>query len=109
MRDRRWVKDSVFYHIYPIGACVCPRENKGEETAGHRILKLLDWVDHLKEIGVNAVYFGPLFESGTHGYDTFDYYKLDSRLGDNEDLKKVIDTYHKNGIKVVLDGVFNHV
>ncbi len=109
MRDISWVKESVFYHIYPIGACGCPRENKGKETDGHRILKLIDWVDHLKEIGVNAVYFGPLFESGTHGYDTYDYYKLDSRLGDNDDLKKLIKTYHDNGIKVVLDGVFNHV
>ncbi len=109
MRDISWVKDSIFYHVYPIGAFGCPRENHGEETAGHRILQLIDWIPHLKTIGVNAIYLGPIFESGTHGYDTFDYYKLDSRLGDNNDLKKVIDACHKEGIKVVLDGVFNHI
>ncbi len=109
MRDISWVKESVFYHIYPLGAFGCPRENKGEETAGHRILKLIDWIDHLTDIGVNAVYLGPIWESGTHGYDTFDYYTLDRRLGTNEDFKKVVEALHKAGIKVVLDGVFNHV
>ncbi len=109
MRDISWVKDSVFYHIYPLGAFGCPRENKGKETAGHRILKMIDWIDHLKDIGVNAIYLGPIWESGTHGYDTFDYYKLDSRLGTNEDFKKVVDACHKASIKIVLDGVFNHV
>ena len=109
MRDIEWVKESVFYHIYPLGAFGCPRENKGEETAGHRILKLIDWIPHLKEIGVNALYLGPIMESGTHGYDTWDYYKIDSRLGTNEDFKKVVETCHDNDIKVILDGVFNHV
>ena len=109
MRDISWVKDSIFYHIYPIGAFDCPRENKGEETAGHRILKLIEWIPHLTDLGINAIYLGPIWESGTHGYDTFDYYKLDSRLGTNEDFKNVVDECHKAGIKVVLDGVFNHV
>ncbi|MBO6129816.1 MAG: alpha-amylase [Pseudobutyrivibrio sp.] len=109
MRDIEWVKDAVFYHIYPLGAFGCPRENKGLETAGHRILKLIDWIPYLKEIGVNSIYLGPIMESGTHGYDTYDYYKIDSRLGSNEDFKKVVAKCHSNGIKVVLDGVFNHV
>ena len=109
MRDIEWVKDAVFYHIYPLGAFGCPRENKGLETAGHRILKLIEWIPHLKEIGVNAIYLGPIMESGTHGYDTYDYYKIDRRLGSNEDFKKVVAKCHSNGIKVVLDGVFNHV
>ena len=109
MRDIEWVKQSVFYHIYPLGAFGCPRENKGEETAGHRILRLIDWIPHLKEIGVNAIYLGPIMESGTHGYDTIDYYKIDSRLGTNSDFKKVVEACHKNGIRIVLDGVFNHV
>ena len=109
MRDIGWVKDSMFYHIYPLGAFGCPRENKGEETAGHRILKMIDWLPHLCDIGINAIYLGPIFESGTHGYDTFDYYKLDSRLGTNDDLKQVMKACHDKGIRVVLDGVFNHV
>lgn len=109
MRDIEWVKESVFYHIYPLGAFGCPRENKGEETKGHRILKLIDWIPHLKKIGINAIYLGPIMESGTHGYDTYNYYQIDSRLGDNADFKEVVKQCHQNGIKVVLDGVFNHV
>jgi len=109
MRNIEWVKTSIFYHIYPLGAFDCPRENKGAETAGNRILCLIDWIPHLKDIGINALYLGPIFESGTHGYDTWDYYKIDSRLGTNEDFKKVVSVCHKNGINIVLDGVFNHV
>ena len=109
MRDIEWVKESIFYHIYPLGAFGCPRENKGEETAGHRILKMIDWIPHLTELGINAIYLGPIWESGTHGYDTFDYYKLDSRLGTNDDFKKVVKAFHDASIKIVLDGVFNHV
>ena len=109
MRDINWVKEACFYHIYPLGAFGCPRENKGDETAGHRILNMIDWIPHLLDIGVNAVYFGPIWESGTHGYDTYDYYQLDRRLGNNEDFKIVVEACHDNGIKVVLDGVFNHI
>ncbi|MCR4695234.1 MAG: alpha-amylase [Pseudobutyrivibrio sp.] len=109
MRDISWVRDSQFYHIYPLGALGCPRENLGQKTAGHRILKLMDWRDHLLDLGINAVYLGPIFESGSHGYDTYDYYNIDSRLGTNEDFKRVCRHFHEKGIKIVLDGVFNHV
>ncbi len=104
-----WYDRSVFYHIYPLGFTGAPEYNEGETTKGHRILQVLDWIPHLNQLGVNAVYFGPVFESGWHGYDTYDYYHVDSRLGSNEDLKRVIASLHENGIRVVLDGVFNHV
>ena len=57
----------------------------------------------------NAIYFSPVFESDTHGYNTRDYSKIDTRLGTNEDFQSVCKNLHKAGIKVVLDGVFNHV
>ncbi len=104
-----WVNEAIFYHIYPLGFCGAPKYNEGEKTAGSRILKVLEWIPHLKDLGVNAIYFGPIFESIGHGYDTSNYYLTDSRLGSKEDFKKVFDALHKNGIKVVLDGVFNHV
>lgn len=104
-----WAKEAVFYHIYPLGMCGAPRENKGEETKGNRILEILDWIPHLKNLGVTAVYLGPIWESDRHGYDTRDYKKLDSRLGTNADFKKVCQELHKNNIRIVLDGVFNHV
>lgn len=102
-----WAYNSVFYQIYPLGFCGAPFENDGVEE--HRILKVLDWTEHIKKIGANAIYFSPIFESDTHGYNTRDYKKIDCRLGTNDDFKKVCENLHENGIKVVLDGVFNHV
>ncbi|MBR6880962.1 MAG: cyclomaltodextrinase [Clostridiales bacterium] len=102
-----WFEESVFYQIYPLGFCGAPFENDG--VLEHRILKVIDWIPHIKKLGMNAIYFSPVFESDTHGYNTRDYGLIDCRLGTNEDFKKVIDALHENGIKVVLDGVFNHV
>ncbi len=102
-----WAYDSVFYQIYPLGFCGAPFENDG--VTEHRILKVIDWTEHIKKLGANAIYFSPVFESDTHGYNTRDYKKIDCRLGTNDDFKKVCAHLHKNGIKVVLDGVFNHV
>ena len=102
-----WAYESVFYQIYPLGFCGAPFENDGQLT--HRILKVNDWIPHMKKLGVNAIYFSPVFESDTHGYNTRDYHTIDCRLGTNEDFKEVCAKLHDNGIKVVLDGVFNHV
>ncbi|MCR4744832.1 MAG: cyclomaltodextrinase [Lachnospiraceae bacterium] len=102
-----WAYESVFYQIYPLGFCGAPFENDGIEK--NRISKVSDWIGHIKKLGCNAIYFSPVFESDTHGYNTRDYTKIDCRLGTNDDFKKVCDDLHKEGIKVVLDGVFNHV
>ncbi len=102
-----WFDESVIYQIYPLGFCGAPKFNDGKEEK--RILRVLEIVPHLTRLGVSAVYFCPIFESSAHGYDTKDYSRLDRRLGNNEDFKTVCDILHKNGIKVILDGVFNHV
>lgn len=102
-----WIKNSVFYHIYPLGYCGCPEYN--DNKVEYRLNKLVDWIPHLKEMGVNALYLGPVFQSKKHGYDTSDYYTVDCRLGDNESFKKICDELHANGIRIILDGVFNHV
>ena len=102
-----WVNESVFYHIYPLGFCGAPRVNDGKLE--YRLDKVIDFIPHLKKMNVNAVYFGPVFMSTTHGYDTNDYYNIDNRLGDNESFARICQALHDNGIKVVLDGVFNHV
>ncbi len=102
-----WAYESVFYQIYPLGFCGAPFENDGEENS--RILKVMDWIPHIKKLGANAVYFSPVFESDTHGYNTRDYKKIDCRLGTNEDFARVCEEIHTAGIRVVLDGVFNHV
>ena len=102
-----WAYESVFYQIYPLGFCGAPFENDGIQE--HRILKVIDWIPHIQKLGINAIYFSPVFESDTHGYNTRDYTKIDCRLGTNADFKQVCDALHAAGIKVVLDGVFNHV
>ncbi|MFQ9515420.1 MAG: alpha-amylase family glycosyl hydrolase [Eubacterium sp.] len=102
-----WAYESVFYQIYPLGFCGAPFENDG--NLEHRIIKVADWIPHIKKVGANAIYFSPLFESDTHGYNTRDYKQIDVRLGNNDDFKQLCKELHNNDIKVVLDGVFNHV
>ena len=103
-----WYDEAVFYHIYPIGLTGAPKENNYQCTE-HRLNDLIPWIEHIKNIGCNAIYIGPLFESVGHGYETTDYKKLDSRLGTNEDLTNYVKECHKQGVKVIFDGVFNHV
>ena len=102
-----WYDEAIVYHIYPLGLLNAPKENAYDGVT-HRLKELTPWIDHIKEIGCNALYVGPLFESVGHGYETTDYRKLDSRLGDNEDLKDFIKKCHDKGVRVILDGVFNH-
>ena len=102
-----WYDEAVFYHIYPLGLLGAPAENKYDGIT-HRLREMKPWIDHIKAIGCNALYIGPLFESVGHGYETTDYRKLDSRLGDNDDLKDMVKQCHDKGIRVILDGVFNH-
>lgn len=102
-----WYDEAVFYHIYPLGLTGAPKQNPYGEPE-HRLNTLVPWIAHIKEIGCNALYIGPLFESVGHGYETTDYKKLDSRLGTNEDLANFVAECHRQGIKVILDGVFNH-
>lgn len=102
-----WAYERVFYQFYPMGFCGAPYENDG--ILEHRILKIMDFIPHLKKLHVGGVYFSPIFESDTHGYNTRDYQLIDKRLGTNEDFKKVCEELHKHDIKILLDGVFNHV
>lgn len=102
-----WANESVFYQIYPLGFCGAPYENDG--VLCHRLHKIEEWIDHIEKLHVNAIYFSPIFESDRHGYDTRDYRSVDRRLGTNEDFTDLCKKLHDRGIRVVLDGVFNHV
>lgn len=102
-----WYEEAVFYHIYPLGLTGAPKINPYSEPV-HRLRELMPWIGHIREIGCSALYIGPLFESVGHGYETTDYKKLDSRLGTNEDLKDFVTECHRQGIRVIFDGVFNH-
>ncbi len=104
-----WTKDAVFYHIYPLGLCGAPRQNDFSSEPVERLAKMDGWIEHMLYLGVNAVYLGPVFESSTHGYNTVDYYQVDRRLGTNDSLAHLSRRLHERGIRLVLDGVFNHV
>lgn len=102
-----WYDSAVFYHIHPLSLCGC--EHESMETQGDHFAELEKWAEHAKKMGCNAVYIGPVFETETHGYGITDYYKIDCRLGTNEDFKKWVSKCHSLGLRVVADCVFNHV
>ena len=104
-----WAQDAIFYHIYPLGLCGAPEYNDFNASPTPRLAQLHGWLDHIQGLGVNALYLGPLFESSRHGYDTADYYWVDRRLGTNETLAALADDLHQRGMRLILDGVFNHV
>ena len=102
-----WAYNSIFYQIYPIGFCGAPVHNDG--VCVPRIRKLMDWSEYLQTLGVDSILLNPIFESDNHGYDTRDFKTIDCRLGTNENFKEVCEDLHKHNVKIVLDGVFNHV
>ena len=102
-----WFEQAVVYQIYPLGLCGAPAENDGHLE--HRILHLLDWAEHIRALGADTVLLNPVFDSDRHGYDTRDYFHLDPRLGTDDDLAQVCRAFHRAGLRVLLDGVFNHV
>ena len=102
-----WSYEGIFYQIYPIGFCGAPTANDGKTVS--RILKLKDWSSYLESLGISSILLNPIFESDNHGYDTRDYKKIDCRLGTNEDFAEVCKDLHAHNVKIVLDGVFNHV
>ena len=101
-----WYDESIFYQIYPLGACGC--EKRRIEGEAHRLGALEKQIDALTKMGVGAVLLNPFLESETHGYDTTDYYKIDARLGSLEEMKHYISALHEKNIRVVADGVYNH-
>lgn len=102
-----WAYMGVFYQIYPIGFCGAPTENDGVTVP--LIRKIMDWSKYLQSLGIDSIILNPIFESDNHGYDTRDYKKIDCRLGTNEDFAEVCKDLHEHGVRIVLDGVFNHV
>ena len=103
----KWYEKGVFYHMYPLGLTGAPKENSGADVTD-RFEEMDQLIPHIRSLGCNAIYIGPLFESSSHGYDTRDYRTVDRRLGTNESFKSFVSLCHESDIKVVVDGVFNH-
>ncbi len=116
-----WVKDAVFYHVFPdrfarSGSVAKPTNlepwDHPPTTHGFKggdLLGIVEHLDYLDDLGVNALYLNPIFQStANHRYHTYDYYQVDPMLGGNEALRALLDAAHGRGMRVVLDGVFNH-
>jgi len=104
-----WVQDAVWWHVYPLGFVGAEHQAPADDVVRHRLPQLLDWLDHAVELGTNGLALGPVFASSTHGYDTVDHGRIDPRLGDDEDFDELVEAAHERGLRVLLDGVFNHV
>ena len=109
MSTPAWAQDALFYHIYPLGLCGAPWRNDFYAEPEPRLNLVGDWIQHLVALGVTAVYIGPLWEAGSHGYDTVSYWDVDRRLGSRATLQNLVRQFHQQQIRVVLDAVFNHV
>jgi len=109
-----WAADSVWYQIFPLGYFDCAHANDHQgptRSASEGLARLGDddTLDHLVSLGVGVVLLNPIVESDTHGYDTADFFEVDRRLGTTEDFRAAVKKIHARGIRIVLDGVFNHV
>ena len=108
MTEPDWVRHAIWWHVYPLGAVgAYPGEPPGPDE--HRLRRLVGWLDHVVTLGASGILLGPVFASTTHGYDTVDHLRIDPRLGDDEDFDALVAEAHGRGLKVLLDGVFNHV
>jgi cyclomaltodextrinase len=107
-REPGWVTHAVWWPVYPLGftgADVTGADRRAVRGLGH----LTAWLDYAVDLGASGVALGPIFESSTHGYDTIDHYRIDPRLGDDADFDQFVTAAHDRGLRVLLDGVFNHV
>jgi cyclomaltodextrinase / maltogenic alpha-amylase / neopullulanase len=99
-----------WWHVYPLGFLGAPQEALPDGSpVQHRLARLEPWLEYAARLGVEGVVLGPVFAAQTHGYDTVDHFQLDTRLGDEDDLRRLLSKAHDLGLRVVLDGVFNHV
>ncbi|MEV4673706.1 alpha-amylase family glycosyl hydrolase [Actinomadura sp. NPDC049382] len=106
----RWPDHAIWWHAYPLGFVGAERDALPAGTPPPpRLARFGGWLDHLVELGCNGLALGPVFASETHGYDTVDHYRVDPRLGGEDDLRRLIDDASQRGVRVLFDGVFNHV
>ncbi|MGP4054672.1 alpha-amylase family glycosyl hydrolase [Mycobacterium sp. 4D054] len=109
MTDPGWVEHVIWWQIYPLGFVGAYPADPAPGPDGHRLRRVVDWLDYAVELGASGVALGPVFASRTHGYDTTDHYRIDPRLGDDEDFDHLVAEAGKRGLRILLDGVFNHV
>ena len=117
----KWAQDAVIYNIFPdsfatgkekVSGQASQKQWEGQTVCGKlggTIRGITENVSYIKKLGLNAIYINPVFAAGEyHKYDLIDYFHIDPCFGTNEDFKELVETFHANGIKVIIDGVFNH-
>lgn len=109
MTDPDWVAHAIWWQIYPLGFVGAFPADPPPQPGEHRLLRIVEWLDHAVELGCSGIALGPIFASRTHGYDTTDHYRIDPRLGDDADFDRLVEEARRRGLRVLLDGVFNHV
>lgn len=109
MSEPHWVEHVIWWQIYPLGFLGAYPADPAPKPDEHRIRRIVDWLDYAVELGTSGVALGPVFASRSHGYDTTDHLRLDPRLGDDADFDHLVTQAHSRGLRILLDGVFNHV
>ncbi|MGA8329537.1 MAG: alpha-amylase family glycosyl hydrolase, partial [Mycobacterium sp.] len=109
MSGPAWVEHVIWWHVYPLGFVGAFPADAPPQAGEHRLRRIAGWFDHAIELGASGIALGPIFDSRTHGYDTTDHYRIDPRLGDEDDFDYLITEARRRGLRVLLDGVFNHV
>jgi cyclomaltodextrinase len=105
-----WIRHAIWWQVYPLGFTGAERTALPDGApAVPRLRHVEAWLPHLVDLGCNGLALGPVFASQTHGYDTVDHFAVDRRLGTDDDLQHLLDACHGRGVRVLLDGVFNHV
>ncbi len=104
-----WVSHAIWWQVYPLGFVGAFPADQAPDPSEHRLRRLVNWFDHAIEMGASGIALGPIFASRTHGYDTTDHYRIDPRLGNDADFDYLVSEAHRRGLRVLLDGVFNHV
>ncbi|MBN3508565.1 alpha-amylase family protein [Mycolicibacterium septicum] len=109
MPEPAWVAHAIWWQIYPLGFVGAFPADRPPSADEHRLRRIVDWFDHAVQLGASGVALGPIFASRTHGYDTTDHFRVDPRLGDEDDFDHLVTEARRRGLRVLLDGVFNHV
>jgi cyclomaltodextrinase / maltogenic alpha-amylase / neopullulanase len=105
-----WADHAILWQVYPLGFTGAERAAGPDgEPVRHRLGQLEPWLDYVVELGCNGLLLGPIFASETHGYDTIDHFRIDPRLGDEGDFDSLVAAADARGLRLILDGVFNHV
>ncbi|BBZ39662.1 alpha-amylase family glycosyl hydrolase [Mycobacterium conspicuum] len=104
-----WVSHAIWWQVYPLGFVGAFPSDQPPGPDEHRLRRLADWFDHAIALGASGIALGPIFASRTHGYDTTDHYRIDPRLGDDTDFDHLVAEARGRGLRILLDGVFNHV